>query len=263
MKKLFFCFSLLISSLALQAGDVEFYLDLCRFQGADQQPYIEAYMSIDATSVDFQQVKGGFQATVNIRMKLKRINGSDTLVTYADNYNLLSQIIPDTTIEHTRQAFVEMKRIQMEAGSYILEVIMQDKNDAAGLGVINYYNFELAPPSTDFAFSDLEFVHSIQKSEEENVLSKNGYQIIPFGMNATFIDQDRLGFYIELYASDKLFQENYYVQASILQGGQALLIYELMRQKKPASLDVFSGTFRYRQTSISNLSIADQGLQQK
>lgn len=246
MKKLFLIILLISAAFQLKAGDVEFYLDLCRFQNAADQPYIEVYMSIDATSVDFQQVKNkGFQANVNIRMQLKKISGTDTLITYADNYNLLSQFIPDTTAEHTRQAFVEMKRIQLESGEgdYLLEVIMKDKQDEEGLAIVNYYSFEIEKPVEGFAFSDLEFVHSIEKVEEENILTKNGYQIIPFGMNATFVDQDHLGFYVELYHADQLFQDKYFAQASILQGGQALLMYDLMRQKEAAPMDVFSGHF--------------------
>lgn len=246
MNKLFLSILIIVSCFQLRAGDVEFYLDLCRFQNVEKQPYIEVYMSIDATSVDFQKIKNkGFQANVNIRVKLKKISDTDTLVTYADNYNLLSQIIPDTTSEYTRQAFVEMKRIQLDGGegNYLLEVIMKDNVDEEGLGIVNFYAFEIEKPAEGFAFSDLEFVNSIEKVETENVLTKNGYQIVPFGMNATFVDQDHLGFYVELYRTNQLFQDDYYAQASILQGGQPLLMYDMMRQKKAAEMDVFSGHF--------------------
>lgn len=246
MKKLFLFILLISTFFQLKAGDVEFYLDLCRFQNPEKQPYIEVYMSIDATSVNFSKAdKKGFQANVNIRVKLKRITGTDTVITYVDNYNLLSQFMPDTTVEYTHQAFVEMKRIQLEGGegNYLLEVVMKDNHDEEGVAVVNYYGFEIDKPAEGFAFSDLEFVHSIEKVEEENILTKNGYQIIPFGMNATFVDQDHLTFYVELYHTDQLFKGNYYAQAGILQGGQPLLMYDLMRQKQAAPMDVFSGHF--------------------
>lgn len=246
MKKLFLIILLGSIFFQLKAGDVEFYLDLCRFQSPQDQPYVEVYMSIDATSVDFRKAKAsGFQANVNIRIKLKKITGTDTVITYVDNYNLLSQLIPDTTAEYTRQAFVEMKRIQLEGGkgNYLLEVVMQDNHDEKGMGVVNFYGFEIEEVVAGFSFSDLEFVHSIEQATEENVLTKNGYQIIPFGMNATFVDQDHLGFYVELYHTDKLFEGDYYAQASILQGGLPLLMFDLMRQKQAAAIDVFSGHF--------------------
>ncbi len=244
MKKLFLYVISIICCLQLQAGDVEFYLDLCRFQDPANQPYIEAYMSIDATSVEFVKAeKGGFQASVLIRVKLKKISETDTLITYVDNYNLFSPLIPDTTDEHLRQAFVEMKRIQIDEGNYLLEVIIKDNHDEKAMAVVNYYGFDMEKAADSFSFSDLEFVHSIKEAREENILTKNGYEIIPFGMNATFVDQDHLGFYVEFYHADKLFDGDYYAQASILQGGQPLLMYDLMRQKSPAALDVFSGHF--------------------
>jgi GWxTD domain-containing protein len=244
MKKLILFVSLIGSLSLLSAGNVEFYLDLCRFQNAESEPYIEVYMSIDGTSVDYKEVKKSqFQASVNILMYLRRIEGEDSLIVYRDNYNLLSQYLKDT-VASRRQAFVEMKRIQLTPGDYLLQVIMKDNHDADAYGVANLSTFEVPAPAPDvFAFSDLEFVNSIRKSERENVLSKNGYEIVPFGMNATFVDQDKLSFYLEMYHANQVFDEPYFAQASILQGKRPLLMYDLTRQKNPQPMDAFSGSF--------------------
>ena len=245
MKKLLLATMILLCSTSLWAGDVEFYLDYCRFQGPDNQPYIEVYLSIDATSVSYKKAANDqWQSSTNIQLKLSQLEGKDSTSTFTDNYNLLSPFIPDTTIEHTRQNFVEMRRIPLKPGKYTLQVIMKDNLDDASTAVANVADFEVSQPEANaFHFSDLEFVARIAKSTEENIMVKNGYEIVPFGINSNFVDQKKLGFYLELYHADQVFQDDYYAQATIIQGDQALLMYDLTRKKSPQAIDVFSGDF--------------------
>jgi len=242
--KCFFAFAFwaLLSS-SLQAGTVEFFLDLCRFQAVNGNPYVEVYMSIDGTSVAYKKAENGYQSNVNILVRTYKISDGDSVINYQDRFNLLSQIIADTSLASRKQAFVELKRIQMQPGNYLLEVIMEDNHDSTGIAVGNYYDFEIEEPSKEFSFSDLEFIHSIEKAQSENIFTKNGFQIIPFGMNASFIEQEKLAFYLEMYNTDLAFTGDFFAEATILQGGRPLFMYNLMRQKQPNQINVFSGDF--------------------
>ncbi len=245
MKKLLLSITILLLCTSLRAGDVEFYLDYARFQGPDDQPYVEVYLSIDATSVSYKPTEAStWQASVNIQLQVFQLVGKDSVAKFTDNYNLLSPQFPDTTLEYTRQNFVEMRRIPLAPGEYLVQVMMKDNQDDGGTPVVNFAEFELeASNGTDFHFSDLEFVARVTKSDQESILNKNGYEIVPFGINSNFVDQKKLGFYLEYYHADKVFKDDFYAQATILQGDRPLLMYDITRKKSPKPIDIFSGEF--------------------
>ena len=156
--------------------------------------------------------------------------------------------LPDTSAMYKQRGFVDLKRIPIkEPGRYLLKVTMKD--NYAPTGTIGAFrDIEVpAPKPGAFAFSDLEFITSIEAEEGQSTMHKNGFKVVPFGMNAAFINQDELGFYIELYHTEKLFGEKpYYAQATILQGDRPLLQYAYSRKKQPAVFDVFSGIIAIR-----------------
>ncbi|MEM6264496.1 MAG: GWxTD domain-containing protein [Bacteroidota bacterium] len=246
MKKILFLPLLLPLLLQLgHAKEVEAILDLCRFQDPSGAPYLEVYLSVDGTSVMYQKEKEGYQASVKVDLKLYRVTGVDTTLTYENVYNLLSQVLPDTTRERQRQAFLDMKRIMPEGGTqYVLKAYFEDNYNAEGSPMLIQREINFSNENKEsFAVSDLEFVASITKTDQSNVFVKNGYQIVPFVSNAAYINQNKLQWYQEIYRSDTKFEEPYYAQAVILKEEKPLMAYDLIRKKNPGPIGVFSGTF--------------------
>ena len=54
------------------------------------------------------------------------------------------------------------------------------------------------------SFSDIELLHSYEKSTNENVLVKNGYNLVPYVFNYFSESSYELSFYAELYNSEEI-----------------------------------------------------------
>jgi GWxTD domain-containing protein len=244
-KSLFFLCGLTCIAANLQA--VSLFLDYARFQDPKAEPYIEVYITVDGTSVQYRPAQGqeGYQAKVELYVQLLRLQeDGDTSIQFIDRYNLLSPLASDTSME-ARKAFPDLKRIMTPPGLYALRVIAKDVyggSETDHLTVVEVPEVK----QDSFRFSDVEFVASIRPSAAPNVFTKHGRDIIPFGLEGTFINQDSLQFYVELYGTDKVFQEAYYVQASLYQGEQQLFQHTLTKKKAPSNMDVFTGGFRIK-----------------
>lgn len=246
MKKLLQLCLLLGSGLLLRAGDVEFYLDYCRFYTPEGRPYVEVYLTVDGTSVSYKPAAGGVQASVHFDFRLLNLSDKDTTVTYFDNYNLLSMTIPEASEAYTRQGIVDMRRINTPPGKYLLQVVAKDNHDPNSSKSANVAEFEVLEATAGFAFSDLSFISAIKRSAEETVFQKNGFEIVPFGLNSAFIDQDKLRFYVELYRSNTVFPEDYYAKATVYLNNEPLMMYDYTIKKKPVEMDVFTGELDIR-----------------
>ncbi|MEZ4686296.1 MAG: hypothetical protein R3B47_09580 [Bacteroidia bacterium] len=136
---------------------VSIFLDYARFQNPNAEPYIEVYITVDGSSVNYQAVEGqkAFQAKVELNIFLLKLESNgDTSLQYVDKYNLLSPVTKDTSMS-ARKAFPDLKRIMTPPGMYALRVIARDKfgdSETDHLTVI-----EVPEPEKEaFSFSDIE-----------------------------------------------------------------------------------------------------------
>ncbi|MDB4285956.1 GWxTD domain-containing protein [bacterium] len=242
MKNYMLFFLFLVMGFSLRAGDVEFFLDVCRFQDPQNNPYIEVYLTVDGSSVTYEPQGDNFQGSVNIKIKLDKRNTSDTLTVFSDNYNFLFNIA-DTTEASKRQGQIDLKRIPLEPGNYMVQVIMIDNGGKNASQVANINEFEVTTGNGAFTTSDLEFLSKVTKSDRETPFLKNGYEVIPYGFNAAFINEKKVLFYLELYQADKLFKEDYFIQATFLKDDQPLFMYDFTKKKSPKPFDVVTGEF--------------------
>jgi len=235
MKKiiLIITFTILTGSTGLMAENLWAYLSYATFN-SPEGPYIETYLSIDATSVKFVKLENDkFQGTVNIIMTFKQNNEIKAF----KKYELKSPEVEDTTKMDFH--FIDQQRFLLSNGTYDFEVQLSDQNKTAKAMpytqkvVVNY-------PEVEPAVSGIELVKSYTRSDQPGEINKSGFDLVPYVYSFYPQSENRLIFYCEVYNMDKLLGEDqkylvsYFVET--LENGQK--VKGLGRNKKEIARSV-------------------------
>lgn len=233
----------------LSADNVWLFLDVCQFSDIDGKPYIETYISIDGGTVQYVRNKNNkYQGTANVLYFLYKLNGQDSVLIQGDNFNLLSLEAEDT-LEVTRRSkpFRYIKRTPLPEGKYRIITEAKDIHSVKEKAKpsVAVYEFEIKPSSAeDFSFSDIEFISSFAAStDEKNPFFKNGFEIIPFNTNGFYVEKEQLNYYVEMYHSDRLFSEAYFVRTQIMRGDKILFEHSKTHKKPASAFDILTGSF--------------------
>jgi GWxTD domain-containing protein len=161
-------------------------------------PYVETYLTVAGNTVTFiKKDNGKFQATVNILMTFKLNNEIKAF----KKYELNSPEIDDTT--KTLFQFIDEQRYQVPNGMYEFEIQLSDKNrNTKPLPFNQVVTVEF--PSDKPSFSGIQLIQSYTKSESPKVITKSGYDLVPYVYNFYPSDEKRMSFYCELYNLDKV-----------------------------------------------------------
>ncbi|MBR1851028.1 MAG: GWxTD domain-containing protein [Bacteroidales bacterium] len=159
----------------------------------DNRPYVEAILSIDAWSLNFNEVEiGKYSATVEVTLIAK----SGDSVCYLKKYNLNSPTVTDTN--NLGFNIIDIQRFSLRNGIYTLSVSMRDLASTAAAStaeekVVVFYENER--PS----ISMLQLISSAKKTTTENAISRRGYDMEPY-INDFLPEQiKQISFYYELY----------------------------------------------------------------
>ena len=160
-------------------------------------PYLETYLKIFGPSVEYVKTsRGTFQASLEVTMVFKK----DQKIVDFRKYNLLSAELEDTA--KTQPHFIDQQRISMPFGVYEINLTIKDNNTKDAPiehGEIVAMEFN----KTDLKFSDFQFIESFQPTKEENILTKSGFDLVPFVGDFFASSEKTLSFYTELYNLDK------------------------------------------------------------
>ncbi len=239
------------------AKSVSFTLDIARFRTIDGKSYIEAGFAFDCSTLRYKRnSEGKFQASVRVLMQITRKN--DSAVVWQDLFNWLSLPLIDTTPQNTHMISTELRRVPLPAGNYWLSMsVIDNYNNTDSTHIQLNKNqrirgFQITPPSKDTIsdvstiFSDIIFIRKIQKATTQNIFVKHNFEIIPYVCENTFIDQDSLRFYVELYHSTRFSDSLYRLKAQILDGISSRPI-DFMEfnfpVRKASAFDAFNGYF--------------------
>jgi GWxTD domain-containing protein len=201
MKKIYILI-LLISFSAFfaeaQKGHLQAYLSYSTFHSPHDGPFIETYISVVGESVVFiKNDEGKYQGTIGITLLFKK---NDTIVNFK-KYELFSPEIEDTS--NINFNFIDQQRFALPAGSYELEMIIADKNSQNKAYKINR-SFSLYFPNDKIAISGIELVASYKETTDHNILSKGGYDLVPYLFNYFPESMNEITFYSEIYNTDKI-----------------------------------------------------------
>jgi len=215
-------------------------------------------MTVIGNSVVFKQNKNSkLQASVAITYVFKQ-NGE---VVDFRKYNLLSPEILDST--EVKPNFIDIQRISLPNGAYNLEVQISDNNlevpevidisdgkqvEAAKVGSFKMNDvFTIQFEQGKVALSDIAFVESYTGTVETNVLSKSGYDMVPYVSNYFPPNINDLIFYCEVYnLLDAIGGENkvllkYYLES--LETKEPIDKYNRFQRMQPKDVNVLFAKF--------------------
>ncbi|OQX79060.1 MAG: hypothetical protein B6D61_04230 [Bacteroidetes bacterium 4484_249] len=186
----------------LHAKNLGAFLSYSTFNSPETGPYIETYLTVAGNTVQFvKNDNNKFQAAIQVIMIFK--NGED-VVNY-DKYELMSPELDDTTSIDFN--FIDQQRYSLSNGNYEFEIQIWDSNREAK-PFISLQPLTIDFPEDKISISGIQLVESYSKTEEPGVLSKNGYDLIPYISNYFPERINKIIYYSEIYNSDKILGEN-------------------------------------------------------
>lgn len=237
MKKIIFlCITLMMASVSgiTAPRGLGAYLSHASFNIPGEMPYLETYLEVLGNTIVYKQnASGKFQGSIQVTMIIKQ----DSVIKDFRKYELLSPEIDDTTSVGIN--FIDQQRFMLPNGLYTLDLSIADRNIDKKPLVITY-PVSIDFPSDKFSMSGIQFVESFKKTTTENVLSKSGYDFVPYVDNFFPSDKGKLSFYTEIYnpLHKDGSEEKYLVSAFIESFETKKMMNEYVRIKKEPSKQV-------------------------
>ncbi len=186
----------ILNTNEVNAKKLQAFLTYSSFYSPQQGSYLETYLSVYGKSVNFVKNQNGkYQATIEVTMIFKQ---NETIKDYK-KYDLLSQEADDTLKINFN--FVDQQRFALADGKYTYELSIADKNSinkpyhVSDEIVIDY-------PLTQVNVSGIELIESFKKTITPSIISKSGYDLIPYVSDFYPETVDKLTFYAEIYNSE-------------------------------------------------------------
>ena len=220
IKRLLTCIYLIFFTTFLFAQQLDARFDYAVFQ-SENESYLETYISANGTGVNYLSKENGkFQAELMINIEFLQ----DGELVKVDKYSLLSPEIEDTnSIDFL---FIDQQRYQLSDGNYTLKLNISDINSAKE--DINHEQ-TIDIKTIKNGFSDVQLVENYSQTTEKNMLSKGGYDLIPFISNLYNSANKKLNCYFEYYMET---EEDVLVQISIVSSSNKKVINNLVNSKK-------------------------------
>lgn len=197
-----------------QAQNLQSALNYCVFNKPGSGPYVETYLMVHGETATFiKNANGKFQGNVEVMLTASRGDS----VFYADKYNLLSPEVADTA--GLIPNFIDKHTLPLPNGNYSLELSITDVNRMAPAYKgsvplsINYSD-------TSVSVSDIMTVESFTKSSAPGILTKGGYDMVPYVSSYYPENYNEFNFYTEIYNTDKKlgggekFVATYYIESA-------------------------------------------------
>ncbi|NVN95160.1 MAG: GWxTD domain-containing protein [Bacteroidetes bacterium] len=257
MKKyLFFTFfiAFILYANDTQAKKLQADLSYASFYSPEHGPYIETYLSVYGKSVYFVKNKNGkYQATIEITMLFKQ---NDSIKDFK-KYNLYSPEAQDSL--NVNFNFIDQQRFTLANGNYTYELIIADKNSSIQPYRINQ-DILIEYSQNQVNMSGIELIESFKKTEIPNIVSKSGYDLIPYVSDFYPENTKKITFYSEIYNIEKnygkaeAFLVTYYIESYETMKLMSNLVQKKREQSKP--VNVFFGEFDISKLPSGNYNLA-------
>jgi GWxTD domain-containing protein len=161
------------------------------------QPYLETYVSFIGSTFTLQkQQNKTYCSKVELEISILQNNlsvaGGKYLITGPSN--------ADST---KPQNFIDIKRFELNNGSYRIQFKIKDVLDSLAKIITASDTFTINFSNNKINFSGIELVESYTPSTNHNLLTKSGYELIPYVSNFYPENFNQLTFYAEIYNTDK------------------------------------------------------------
>ncbi len=247
MKKLVFLLIFTILTFSLQAKTFHAYMSYSVFNTPNGLPYIETYLNIQSSSLNFvKNEKGLFTGNVFVEILFRKVTDS-TIV----NFNkYVIHLPPKKDTNSFSFNLLDVQRYTLSEGNYYFELKISDKNSNRA-PYVNYEKFNIAFPKNIASFSDIELLNSYIPSNDTSLLVKNGYKLIPYIFSYYPKQVKNLSFYTELYRPENTLKDGKYLIMSYIRPfeiDKKMDNYVSMQKVNPTKVKVLLTDF-----DISNL----------
>ncbi|MCX6271737.1 MAG: GWxTD domain-containing protein [Bacteroidetes bacterium] len=253
MKRIIFSIALLTGFFYANAGNVQAFLSYCTFSSPQDGPYIETYLSVYAKSIAFvKNADGKFQGSVVVTMIFK----SGNEIKDVKKTELKSPAVADTN--NLDFSFLDQQRILLPNGNYEFEFQIRDVNrnnpplkETTSL-TINY-------PTDRINVSGIQLVDSYKKVTEAGILTKSGYDFVPYISNFYPKTVNKITFYSEVYGTEKIMgKESKYLSSCYIQAsetGQALTDFIKNKKETAKSVNIIFNEFDISKLPSGNYNL--------
>lgn len=193
---------ILLISVNTFAGNLKAYFTYCTFNSPDNGSYIETYLTVVGNSAIYQKTENNtFQSKIEITLIFKQ--GEE--IKKFKKYNLLSPEVNDSLA--IKVNFMDQQRISLPNGKYEFEISIKDLSsseqpfNSTQILTIDY-------PENKISISDIELIESLKKTTTKSIITKSGYDIIPYTSDFYPETFEKIAFYSEIYNTDKILGEN-------------------------------------------------------
>ncbi|MEW6469809.1 MAG: GWxTD domain-containing protein [Bacteroidota bacterium] len=202
---------------AIAARNVTAYLSYATFSSPGKGPYVETYLSVIGNTIDYKKNPDNkWIGAVEVALIFKQ---NDT-IRASKKYVLASPLLDDSA---KTVNFIDQQRIPLENGIYTLELQIADKNRDAKPFIMEQ-EVIVSFPNDRIMVSDIQLLESFKKSASQNVLTKNGYDLVPYVSNFYPDNMNNFAFYAEVYNAKQILGEgkkfviNYFIEGYETQG---------------------------------------------
>lgn len=207
------CMALLASITG--RSQVQAHFNLNAFTTPRNEPYVETYLTFVGNSLAARVTKGReLQSAVNVLLTVYK----DSSIVKANKYSLNGPFFADSLA--TSPSFIDVQRYSLPNGVYRVELQVSDKYARKPDPLVLKQNITINYNEKDLQSSGVGLLESYRKSGGPSVLSRSGYDLVPYCINYYPESVNELAFYFETYHTDSVFGKNrpflyyYYIENS-------------------------------------------------
>lgn len=199
-KQFFFIFCTLLTAFnSLANSQLTAYLTFASFNVPAKTPYVETYLSIIGNSVKFiKNNENKFQGAVDISISFTQNGEFKT----GQKYTLNSPATADTSLGCPN--FIDQQRFTLANGTYLMEISIADKNNPADKPFSTQVPITINFTDDRVLLSDFQLLETFTKSSQPSIITKSGYDLIPYVSTFYPENTQKLKFYSEIYNSKKI-----------------------------------------------------------
>lgn len=182
-------------------AQLDAYLDGKYFM-TPEGPIYETYLEVYASTIKFKKEQDErAKCSVEVIQILKK---DDSIVQFYKEILTNGELTSDSVVEN----LLQVKRYPLENGKiYQLEVTIRDLVANTSAQTVER---EVIPHFSELSceISDIQLLSSFAETNEPNILSKSGYDLVPLLTDFLAPEYDKIAYYFEYYNSDKEFGED-------------------------------------------------------
>ena len=204
-----------------------------QFDSPTSGAYLELHLTIKGQSVNQVAVQNGAQALVMVQYLITK--GSDTA--FFDLFKLNGPLIAEG---QTPQDFIDIQRIALKDGKYNLMLTLRDLNNDDAIPVSISKEIKMDHRGAKAYVSDIMLVERLSPAPATTMLTKAGYDLVPYSSDLLTAERTELIFYCEVYNTDKGVgkQEDFVVNAFVENADDGRVVNNLGKffRMKPAAV---------------------------